>query len=100
MSKAAPRGRRNPIVRACQVLDCTQAELARQLGCTRAAVSKAKGLGEVSWSLALKIEKITSGRVNRYEACPRTYGPPPAAPLSPEPASPRNDEKQASADAA
>jgi len=95
MSKAdSPRGRRNPIVRACQVLDCTQAELARQLGCTRAAVSKAKGLGEVSWSMALDIERITGGEITRYESCPKTYGPAPAAPPPPE------DEKQVSADAA
>jgi len=86
-------------MRACQVLGCTQAELARQLGCTRAAVSKAKGLGEVSWSLALKLEEITGGRLTRYETCPKTYGSAPAAVAPPKP-TPREDEKQVSADAA
>jgi DNA-binding transcriptional regulator YdaS (Cro superfamily) len=93
MSKDSPRGKRNPIVLACQILDCTQAELARRLDCTRAAVSKAKGLGEVSWSMALDLERITGGKITRYQACPKTYGPAPAA-------SPATDEKQVSADAA
>jgi len=99
MSKAdSVRGRSNPIERACQVLDCTQTELASRLGRTKAAVSKAKRLGEVSWSLALKIEEITGGKVTRYEACPKTYGHAPAEAAPPKP-KPREDEK-VSADAA
>lgn len=69
--------KRDDLQKIRKAIDGNNADIARLLGISAAAVSRWGGI--VPPDRAIEIERKTDGKVTRYELRPDYFGPPPAA---------------------